>query len=449
MGGKQLLKLGGIASGVALGGGILSMLLGAGQRYVALSQILQVLEQRFRGVGAAAASWGNTIGITNAKAGGLLETLGGGTNTPDKGQFQALAGFAKWRGIDPSVSMDLGAAAGRRGAKYGTKEMLSLLGTAAEVDMSKGRLSEHMQAFGGLAEQSFSALGYDNPSAVTSAQRGAGMIFGTSDPRGQGQRGADFTTRLNGVLTGGGGMKSYMMRAMGFGGKDGPDYIAMRKRMEAGVFDPDNLTDLFGLMGKQGLNKGQMFRGVEAAAGGQLKAHEIEALVNTLGTQSGRDAYSAWTKDGDADKFAKAVEMTDEERAIFEKSGLLGLGKKGVSAGDRHELLMEGRTKEYGPKSLQIQDSLLRTGDALVGLLSKFIDGGMLLGLATAVEKLALAIERQTNPSALPDGMKDMNMWQQLGEIVNGGGGSDPIHKDAMGTKRLPGDLPDAYGGAR
>ena len=40
-------------------------------------------------------------------------------------------------------------------------------------------------------------------------------------------------------------------------------------------------------MQRRGLGTGGMFRAIESVGGGQLKAHEIRALVETLGTEEG------------------------------------------------------------------------------------------------------------------------------------------------------------------
>lgn len=414
LGKGQIMRLGGIAGGIALGGGLLSMLLGAGQRYAALSQMLQTLEQRFRSSGREAANWGVTLGMTSAKVGPLLEQLGAGTDVVNRRSFRDLLGFARWRGIDPSAMMGAGASAGRRGESFDSRTMMALLGTANESNVNEGRLPEHFEAYSQLAESAFGVIGRADPGAAIGAQRIAGGVFGASDARAQGQRAADFASRMNSVLTGGGpGMRSYMMRAMGFGTAGGPSYIEMRKRMERGVFDSRNMTDLFGLMQAEGLTKGQMFRGLEGVAGGQLKAHEIEALVNALGTQDKRDAFSQFVGGGDLDTFAAKANLTAEERAMFASGGLAKLGRTGIAAGDRHELLMEGRTKEYGPKSLQIQDSLLRIGDDLVGLIGKFVTGGMLVRLAEGIEGLTNRLDRMANPHELP-AAAGSDVWSNL-----------------------------------
>tara|TARA_R110002110_G_scaffold130932_5_gene311401 strand:+ start:43 stop:1035 length:993 start_codon:yes stop_codon:yes gene_type:complete len=330
---------------------------------------------------------------------------------------------------------------------------MAILGSAKAIGgMDQGRQAEHFGAYESLAATAFGALGHNDTGAVLNAQMMPAGIFGSGDARGQGQAGAGFAGRLHGVLSSAKGpFQSYMMRAMGYGTKDGPGYIEMRKRSEAGVFDSRNLLDVFDLMDRQGLGEKGMFRGLEGVAGGQLKAHEIEALVGALGTAEGREFFRNSTgMDKDTLASLATAHMSPAELKILEESGLLGLGKTAVSAGESHELLMEGRTKEYGPKSLQVQDSLLKTGDALVGLLGKFIDGGMILGLATSVEKLALAIERGTGGSGnLPPALANKSTWGQLSEIFRQMEGPGTPTHTADGQKRLPGSLPSSMGGLR
>jgi len=426
MGGRQLFKMGTLAAGIGLGGGLLSTFLGAGHKYAALDKILITTKMRFDDFAGSVAKSGQALGYTIAQAGGLAETLGAGTNSFDKGQFTEMLGVARFRGIDAGLTTDFAAGGARRGRKYGRTETGALLGLSEWLRTDQGRLPEQFQAFNRMAQLGFSARGPETAGetgGVFGALTTPGMIFGNSDPRAQGSAGADFAGRLHGVLTGGNrGMKTFLMRAMGYGtGKPGsPNYIEMRKRMEAGIFDSRNLDDTFSLMQGQGYDSGQMFRAWEGIAGGQLKAHEIEQMVGSLGTKEGLAAYRKATGPGATDELRDnflANLGSDEERALFKKLGFAGLGAKGVGAGAAHDVLGERRALKIGPKALASMDNLTRAADNIIELLGKVVGGDIIVKATEALVDLTDAVNRATNPHELPPGMNDMTTLEQITEL--------------------------------
>ncbi len=411
--------------GVGLGGSIAGFFLGSGQKFMELSKIMTHLQRRFRELEEDTTSWGTSLGFTRAQAAGLLETIGKGTNVPTKGFVTDIMGFSLERGVDPGATAGIFSRLARITGKdrISSGMMASFAGRADMLGMGQGRFEEYMQGIGGFAEQQFSATGTGNLGALVAMSAMPGLIFGAQDPRSQGQAGVGFMGRLQGVMTGG-TMKTYMMRAMGYGRKGGPGYIEMRKRLEAGIWDKENLTDLFGGFQKRGLGRGGMFRALEVAGGGQLKAHEIEALVDTLGTREGlegaRSLFEGGTKEG---KEAFLSGLTEKERSVFEKAGVTGLGGMPgrVAGGAAAAVQFEGMQMAIGAPIAQGIIDMRSMLTSLAGTFTNILGvdfGATLTTLTGAMVSLAEASEVST--SGLRGLKADVETIREAGPVLTG-----------------------------
>ena len=386
------------AAGVGLGSSITGFFLGSGQKYLQLSKVIEHLDQRFRSAGDGVAYFGSALGHTVAETGSLIDSLGDKTNTVTRSQFQRYAGFARERGLDPGVAMDtLGTLERVTGEQVDQTSLIRLLLDADKQKMGEGRFAEHVRATASIGESQLRRTGHVDLGGVMTAQGIPGIVFGQGDPRAQGQAGADFLDRLSGVIGGehNNAMRTYMMRAMGFGEEGGPGYIEMRKRLEAGVHGDEgteNILDLFKQFRGQGLGEGAMFRRLEVASGGSLKAHEIEALVQTLGTDEGLSEFfdSTYT-DPEARREAYMKTLSAADRARFEQEGFVGLGKAATPFGASAEVELEGLQMKVGGSvakgMLDIRDILVNSAEGFSNLLN--VDWGPLLTDLTGALKTA------------------------------------------------------------
>jgi hypothetical protein len=230
-------------------------------------------------------------------------------------------------------------------------------------------------------------------------------VFGQADPRGRGAQGQNFLQGLQGVMTGSGAMRSYMMRAMGFGRDPDLSYIEMRKRLDAGIYDPQNLQDLFGSFQARGMGEGAMFRAVESVAGGQLKAHQIEMLVKKLGSEEGLEQYAQNAKEGGGNAvWQLRALLTQDELAAFEgeDGGFGGLGRRvGVSAGEAYQVRIENMMMAVGRPIAQAIPPLQGALESVGRTLNKIagMDVGSVLERGTsAIERVALLLESRAGP---------------------------------------------------
>jgi hypothetical protein len=392
------------AIGVGLGSSIPGFLLGSATTYLELSKVITHLGRRFRDAGTEVAFFGQRLGYTVAETASYVEALGEQTNTVDKRQIRRVLGFARQQGLDPGTAIGVfGKLERMTGAPMSEATLGEMIGRATMAGMGQGRFGEYVQSTAQLGEQQFQATGRTDLASTLALQSVPGLVFGADDPRGQGSTGASFLGRLSGVVSGeNAAMKTYMMRVMGFGKAGGPGYIEMRKRLEAGIYGEegaDNLRSLFGSMRSAGMGEGAMFRAVESVSGGSLKAHEIEALVKSLGAPDGLSRLE--TNAGDEGFQTFRSSLSGQERAAFGQEGFAGLGTLPgrISMGEGANVQLEGLKLAVGAPMAQgildIREVVINIAKSLGNLAGQDL-GAMLTEFTGAVRDLSVTMRRAT-----------------------------------------------------
>lgn len=335
-----------------LGGSVEGFLLGSAQHFMAMDSILTTLGRRFRETGRSAGYFGQTLGYTIQQTSAMVERLGGSTDRVTRGQFQRYAGFGRNYGLDPNENMSvLGALQQIAGQEIGDATLMSLAGRAQTRGMGQGRMGEYLQGLQSFAASGLSATGRTDLNMYAGLYDIPGMVFGAQDPRGQGAMGAQFMQGLQGTLTGSGPMQSFLLRAMGFGRQGGPDYITAKKRLEAGVYDAQNLQDIFGEFRARNMGKGAQFRALESVAGGQLKAWQIEKLVDAFGTSAeGFNQLKGLGSSEEKQRFVEAALAGTGDQSTYESEGFAGLGRsKGrIGMGEYNAVEIESMQMSVG-----------------------------------------------------------------------------------------------------
>lgn len=396
MGAGYLRSLGATAVGIGLGASLTGFLLSSGQKYLELSKVIAHTNARFREGEEAVISYGHAMGYTLGETAGLLEALGSVRDGISRPEFLRLTGFARTMGVDPSQSLSIMGRLGTLGGGAVTdKNLAELAGRASRSGMGQGRFGEVLDVLRSLAEGQFGATGGFDWRSTMGLQGLGAAVFGDADPRGQGREGMGLVQGLNATLTGG-QSSTYMMRAMGYGSEGGPDYITMRKRMDAGVYDPRNVADLFGSFRARGMGRGAMFRALEVASGGSLKAWQIEALVDSLGTDEGMARFQGDVSGAGVEDYIGQV--TGGGAPNFTASG-----RRRISMGEGRAVQMEGMQMAVGDTVAQamvdlttVMQNLARTGANLLGNDL----GSVLTAFTGALVRATGAMDRMTQPGA-------------------------------------------------
>lgn len=401
--GRFLHGLGATAIGIGLGASLTGFMLSSAQTYLELSKIITVVGQRFREAQGNVISFGGSMGYTRAETAGLVEALGSVTNIVDKSTFRSYTGFARQQGIDPHAALGTFGRLGAMrayGGKVSRQEMAELMGRAQFAGMDQGRLPEFMQGMMSLGEAGFQSTGQMDWRALMAVSRIPGIAYGDDrDPRATGQAGASMIQGLHGVMTGGGPMQTFMMRAMGYGTAGGPGYIEMRKRTEAGVYDPRNVSDLFGAMRARGFGEGTMFKALESVSGGRLTAYQMEALVKNFGTESGQAKFLETYGSGGEGMGRFLASVSDEDYDRYEAGGFEAMGRTKVSRGERRSVKMENMRMVVGDPVSEAMVDLTDTIVNLAGTLKNLIGidlGKILTDSTEAMKQLSATIERGT-----------------------------------------------------
>lgn len=397
-GGQYLTQMGSMAVGLGLGASVFGFLLNSGQKYLELSKIITHVGSRFREAEANVMGFGGAMGYTLSETAGLVEALGNVQDQFKRGDFLRSTGFARYMGIDPSQALGT---FGRLGTLRGhdpftNREMAEVAGRALSSGMGQGRFGEYMDMMRSIGEAQFGATGRYDFRAAMGVESLPGIVFGRGDPRGQGQAGLGLVEGLNSTLTGNPAMQTFMMRAMGFGSAGGPGYMEMRKRLEAGVYDPQNVIDLFSAFRARGMGQGAQFRALESVAGGNLKAWQIEALVNGLGTEGGLKTLSKEAGGDYASSYVARVVGDNEPDWVR-------MGRSRISMGEGRALQMEGMQMAVGDTVATVMvdmtdvlKSLVKTGQNLLGLDFET----MIKDLSGTLKDLSAKMEKATRPGA-------------------------------------------------
>lgn len=397
-GGAYLSNMGSMAVGIGLGASVFGFLLNSGQKYLELSKIITHVGQRFREAEQNVIGFGGAMGYTIGETAGLVEQLGNVQDQFTRGDFLRSTGFARHMGIDPGQALST---FGRLGALRGheplsQRQMAEIAGRALSSGMGQGRFGEYLDLVRTNAEAQFAATGrYDFRSSMA-AMNIPGIAFGLGDPRAQGQAGQGMLEGLNATLTGNPAMQTFMMRAMGFGSAGGPGYIEMRKRLEAGIHDPQNIVDLFTAFRQRGMGRGAQYRALESVAGGNLKAWQIEALVDNLGSEAGIKTLQRDMGGDYADSYVQRVVGTGA--ADFVSSGA---GK--ISLGEKRALQMEGMQMAVGDTvataMIDMTDTLQNVVKMMQNLLGIDFEA-VVRDLSGSLKELSANMERATRPGA-------------------------------------------------
>lgn len=419
--------------GMALGGSGIGFFLNAASTYMELSRVMTTLDRRFQSLEGSAAGAARALGFARAEGGALAETLGAQTNILEPAQLRQYLGMARTRGLDPSQTVGtFGRMQRLMGGRAPTgTSMARMMAQAGMLGMGEGMQEEYLQVLQQTAEREFQQTGRIGPrwstmgmspdeaadfqakygleGAMTTAALPA-AIFGANDPRALGMEGAGFTQRLGGAFQSGGPWKSYLMRAMGFGREGGPDYMTMRERLEAGVtgeMGAQNVLDVAKMMQAQGLGQGAIYRGLEGAFGGQMKAHELRALSKFIATPG---AVGDWASGkglpGEGELGALAKEYgwkgagEPDWEATAKKTGAIPTGD--VFKGGVEDIRM-GVGKPMAETVIALQGTLTKMAGSFENLTGfnplDILDG--IARIAEATEKVAGLLESGTEAGGL------------------------------------------------
>lgn len=400
-GGSFLSQTASTAIGVGLGTSLFGLPMAALNQYMQLSTVLTQVHARFREASEGAVMFGTSMGYGIGRSAQLAEQLGNVRNEVDRGEGRRLTGLARFTGADPgAVISSMGRVATLRGREMTEADLAHAFTRSREVGMDQGRFEEFLHRYEQLAQQQFDVMGKVSRPDLYGALRMPSAVYQAGDPRRT--EDTSLVQGLHSTMTGGGAMKTYMMRAMGYGQKDGPDYITMKKRLDAGVFDSLNVIDLFSSFQQRGMGAGAQFRAIESVSNGSLKAHQIEALVNSLGTREGLEKYArmATEQPGDAMAIFERT-LSDKDRARWQAGGFAGLGESRVSAGEDYQNRIENIMMKVGGELAQavpgLQGALESMGRTLVTLIAGDI-GGKLERIAGALESGAKWAEGNAVP---------------------------------------------------
>lgn len=426
------------ATMMGLGSGIAGFMLASGHKYLELSKVIAHLGQRFRSTTADATQFGASLGYTRAQTAGFVEAMGKGTNTANAKTFKRYMGFARQQGWDPGqASQTLGQMQMMQGGtELNAKSLRMLAGRASFNNMDEGRFGEQMMATERLMKQQLALTGRSDALESMRTLDTARLVFGEGDPRGQGSMGAGFMERFGGVMSSSGPMRNYMMRAMGYGTEGGPGYIEMRKRLEAGVMGPEgqeNISLLFGTMQSQGMGREAQFKALESVSGGQLKAHEIESLVDEFGTRQGlvdfEGAMSGKMDQATLDNYLYDLGQDKEGEKegsgrkrvnLFKKMGWAGLGAGTVSEGEGLAVEKEAMMMSVGKPVAKAMIDMTHVFKNLAGVGKNLLGmdlGKLLTDVTSSIDGVTASLNTLTKGGASEFGG---NVARGLGGVVSG-----------------------------
>lgn len=380
------------AIGVGLGTSLSGFLLAAPQRYLALSESITTVGRKFREADENATRFGGSLGYTIARTAQLADALGRETNTVNRGQFQKIAGFARYSGMDPGAAMrGFGSIERMTGSSMTDPQMVATLATAKSRGMDQGRLEEFMQDLQSSVQQQFHTTGRATMQQALATQGLQSIVYASDDPRRSGDK--NLLGGLHSTMTGSDSMKTYMLRAMGYGQKGGPGYIEAKIRGEAGLHDSRNVVDLFQSFQSRGMGTGAQFRALESVSGGNLSAHQINALVTTLGTKEGLDKYREIAGKDGAGSMESFMAMLDPSgKEAFAKGGFGKLGEKFVSEGESIDVRIERMMMSVGKPIAEAIPPLQNAIESIAGTMQSLtgVDWATLIpDMARGIESMA------------------------------------------------------------
>jgi hypothetical protein len=409
------------AIGVGLGTSLSGFLLAAPQRYLALSESITTVGRKFREADENATRFGGSLGYTIARTAQLADTLGRETNTVNRGQFQRNAGFARFTGMDPGAAMrGFGSIERLSGGPMTDPQMAQLLATAKSRGMDQGRLEEFVEDLTDSIRGQFQTTGRATMQQALATQGLQSIVYGPDDPRRSGDK--TFLSGLQATMTGSDVMKTYLMRAMGYGKAGGPGYIDAKVRTEAGLHDSRNVIDLFESFQQRGMGRGAQFRALESVAGGNLSAHQLNALVSSLGTKEGLDRYRELAgKDSGGSMKAFMAMLDPASKEAFEQAGFGKLGEKHISAGEAIDVRIERMMMTVGKPIAEAIPPLQNAIESIAGAMQNLtgVEWGTLIpSMARGIEKIAKLADQMSSGKGFDEvrvgGMKVMDSSEDI-----------------------------------
>jgi hypothetical protein len=411
----------GTAIGVALGGSIQGFLMESAHTYMRVSQAVAQLEARFRSAGQGAAFFATQLGYTSQQGAQLAGIYGGALNSFDPHRARTFVGAARTTGMDAAQAMGLfgGIFQTRPSSIDDNTRIARLIGNARIAGMGEGRLPEYLQTFAAAQDLMLNRgmrAGDQNVAQMLSLP---GQVFAPGDERGRGSRALGFLQGLD-QMGQAQPMRSFLLRQMRFGTKDGPSYRQAMVALDQGLLDPGNLqlmTKGFDRMGIGG-NADAIFRALQPFKG-SMSADALSRMSDLLADPTRRGAFFAGFGGRGTSGADQAFlhGLSDQDRELFAKAGFAGVGATKVSQGEAMAVRLEAMQLQMGKTVAQTIDDmrgiamdLIKSFKNLIGddFGTQIHNGLMGLKQATdAIVELTTAINHTTGGglSALPHGV--------------------------------------------
>lgn len=424
------------ATGIALGSSILGFLTGSAERWQETDKALGALDRRFDALDRKAGNFAASMGVVRAEAAALLETLGAQTNTVDLGQARMGVGFARTTGTDPAAAMRfLGTGSRLGGFKLDSLDMRRVYGQAKMMGQGDGMLPEFMESLTALMQQQFQTTGVTGLPTAQTLMNIPGILFGGGDPRAMGMGGVSTLQSMQGMLSGSTspGMGVEMLRAMRYGREGGPGYLDAMERREAGVFDPRNLVDMFGMWRKKGISAERATEmSLQDARRSGMSTKTWRAIVTRGMSDAGFAALEGNLDSANILDFmgdAGTGMMSDKDQALFAKNGWAGTGGGATVLSQHRGRQMDDMIASTGPQMLKsVMDLTSAAGNmgAAVNSIIKAMTGGdgfldvvnngteAVRNFTQRVSEAATVIERNPETLSIQSGSDAVRLWNEF-----------------------------------
>lgn len=346
---------------VGLGSSIEGFFLNTADWAKEYSKGLKQIQAQYGDIADLLMSIGHRQGFVAQQSFETATAIGTQTNRINATQVQGALSFSRAFGYEPGM---IGQVGGRLSRLFGQNmtgaELTGARSLAGRYGMDAGRFPEFLQSYLGNAEGAFARTGQTG----TALRRQAGfetalpgMIFGFGTERSVGASADRFMSGLQG-LGQGEAMSTFLMRAMNYGGKDGPDFMDAMLRKEAGLSDPKNLS-AFARYAKQtfGNDPKRLFSILMPhAQEAGMPMWGLAALTNTIGSGS--------LDNLDPLDYGLKGTMTDKQVA--------DRAQDMIGAGSTFDVAMEGRRSKYGSDMLSAVTSLGSAADKFISIIEAF-----------------------------------------------------------------------------
>lgn len=430
------------ATGMALGSSISGFILGSGEKFMELDRVLTRLDRKFRSADESAAAFGGSLGFTIQQTAGLVDIMGRSTNVMDRGAFSRQAGFSRQFGLDPGATMSSvgqmerllgrdrlvgeGGSVSFQQRRMSDRDLAQIAGQASRQGMDEGRMGEFISTTSDFMRDMFTRTGHASLQQALSLQQAGSFIFGQGDARGQGgSETAAVMGQMNSMLTSGGAMRSTLTRAMGFGQDPDLTYIELQKRLEGGIHDHRNVSDLFGYFQQRGLGSQGMFQALHPfAKQAGMSADTLEKVVNAFDTPEELANFKAMSVAERRRRMAAFEgDLSPEELAQFQGEGMSGLGRMSgrISRGEARSVELEGMQMAVGDAVSGAMVDLTASAGNLVGLLDQLVGqdlGTTLTSLTGAVRDVTEFLERLPNGEGLSGFMDGIRSGAGVGGML-------------------------------